>query len=65
MGTLSEERREIEKTLSQSTTYRDGNLSPAELLKRLAEVERQIAEAEHQWIIAHEAMGTDSESEAS
>jgi len=62
MGTLSEERRDIEKTLSQSTTYQDGDHSPAELLKRLAEVERQIAEAEHQWIIAHEAMATDSES---
>ena len=62
METLSEERRKIEKTLSQSTTYQDGGHSPAELLKRLAEVERQIAEAEHQWITVHEAMGAESDS---
>ena len=60
MGTLSEERLEIEKMLSQSTTFQDGDRSPTELLKRLAEVERQIAEAEHKWITAHEAMGTEN-----
>jgi ATP-binding cassette subfamily F protein 3 len=59
MELLGAERREIEKTLSQSTTYQDGSHSPAELLKRLAEVEHQIAEAEHQWISVHEAMGAD------
>ena len=46
--------------LSQSTTFQDGDRSPTELLKRLAEVERQIAEAEHKWITAHEAMGTEN-----
>lgn len=62
---LGAEKRKIESMLGDTNTYADVTHSPTHFLKRLAEIDQQISDAEQRWMSAHEAMDAASENETS
>lgn len=60
LETLNGDKKKIEKRLSDTATYENGDHSPAELLKELAAVNEEIAAAEQRWLCAHEALERDA-----